>query len=99
LWKEGFKGPPCFNGRIITLQNFILKRQGIESELFFRARMEMDDLAVRVEEMMYHCAQENELDGIPSLEQVKEFVRKRGGEIRVEDVEKVYKRAVAFFVL
>jgi hypothetical protein len=36
FFKKAFLGPPCFNGRIITLQEYVEKRQGSKAEIILR---------------------------------------------------------------
>lgn len=107
LYKQGFIGPPCFNGRVITLQHYVLKRQGIKTDFFYEFSTPFDDQAVQLEEIMYSCNQYFALkdDNPPSLAQLKEFAKlnpkvfsKGSLNMDSDNILDIYRRACEFFV-
>lgn len=106
LYKEGFMGPPCFNGRVITLQHYVLQRQGIKTDLFYEFKTPVDGLATQLEEIMYTCSESLGLKGtIPSLEQVKHFAtiepeifKKACINVNSKNIKTIYSRACEFYV-
>ncbi|GAB4188115.1 MAG: hypothetical protein Tsb0015_07710 [Simkaniaceae bacterium] len=99
FFKEGFIGPPCFNGRILSMQRYESEKQLLQP---FSEASPDDNLACQMEELMYEYLDLNEKDtkDPPSLQEMKEYVQKQKINIfPQEKFEKIYNRAVEFFVL
>jgi len=108
LYKEGFLGPPCFNGRVITLQHYVLQRQGIKTDLFYEFSTEIDSSAIQLEEIMYSCVEFLELEKStpPSLEQLQNYATEKPSifqeasiDINSKNIKATYSRACEFFVV
>ena len=106
LYKIGFIGPPCFNGRVITLQHYLFQRQGIKTDLFYEFSTEIDGSAVELEEIMYQYLECHPSDSssLPTLEQLKKFTKERSElfsglsfDINQTDIQAIYKRACDFY--
>lgn len=107
FFKSAFIGPPCFNGRLITMQHYMHERQGYKPEMFYEYQTKYDDQASQWEEMMYKCieclALSEEIP--PSFEQLKTFslgkpveFKKFNINLENENARYIYNRACQFFV-
>jgi hypothetical protein len=104
FFQEAFIGPPCFNGRLITLEHYAYAKQSFKSPLYYEYQTPMDSQAVKLEEFMYTVAQEKKIR--PSLEEIKEYVTVRQDkdfkEIKLilssPEILRIYNRACEFYV-
>lgn len=106
LFRMGFIGPPCFNGRVITLQHYVYERLGIKTDLFYEFRTDIDSAAIALEETMYHYLDCHPSDSAtpPSLEQLQAFAKEQpelfsGLSFTLDqpNIRTIYKRAHDFY--
>ncbi len=85
-----FVGPPCFNGRLITLQEYILKEQKGIATYDFECHFEYDKEACDLEEILYELKDH-------SLEKVKEYLKETQNLLGEHPhLTSIYKRACEF---
>lgn len=107
LYQEGFIGPPCFNGRVITLQHYVYARQGIKTDLFWEFSTDVDKEAIELEDIMYGCAstEADQNEGVPTLRDIAIFLDahpevKNSLSFTIDhpQIQAIYDRACQFFV-
>lgn len=105
LYKDGFMGPPCFNGRMITLTEYVQVKQKFMDPLLLSDKKSYDQLAYEYSELMYRCREDSSL---PNLQEFIIYLSnpniqnyRRHQEI-IHGVnptfEEIYKRACELFV-
>ncbi len=76
FFREAFLGPPCFNGRVITLQHYILERQNIQVEGLYEYKSDCDEAAAHIEECLHEYMETSgsSKKDLPSLEKITQFI-------------------------
>lgn len=106
LYRMGFVGPPCFNGRLITLQHYVYQRHGIKTDLFYEFRTDIDSAAIQLEEIMYQYLDSHPTDSSssPTLEQLQTFAEEQpkvfsdlSFSMNSTNIQAIYKRASNFY--
>ncbi|MCB1118908.1 MAG: hypothetical protein KDK65_03015 [Chlamydiia bacterium] len=87
LFQKGFVGPPCFNGRLQTLEGYLLG--GID---LFNDATDYDQEANQLLEEMYGISDDN----IPCFNELNQKLPPEWTSRT--DLEKIYKRACEFWV-
>ncbi len=105
LYSLGFIGPPCFNGRIITLREYIASKQLLIDPTSLSDKTEYDLLACSYMELLYEVYREGSNE-IPTLEALVSYLKTRSNYdiehrhlVESSDFPKVYKRACELFVI
>lgn len=107
LYQEGFIGPPCFNGRVITLQHYVYARQGIKTDLFWEFSTDVDKEAIELEDIMYDCTstEADQNESVPTLSDIAIFLNahpevKHSLSFTIDhpQIQAIYDRACQFFV-
>lgn len=105
FFEQAFVGPPCFNGRVITLENYVLEKQLRVPNFIFQTSTDIDPRACEMENLLYECIEKTGLSKTrpPSLEQVKLFIEgdpalaKAWGGVNSPEFARIYSRACDFF--
>jgi hypothetical protein len=104
FFQKAFVGPPCFNGRLITLEHYTLTKHQLKSPLFYEYQTQWDKEAVVLEEFMHnYFAELNiESDHPPSLEQLTEYSKDmKKNDLQTlllsDSINCIYQRACQFF--
>jgi hypothetical protein len=66
FFAEAFLGPPCFNGRLITLKEYIEREQGRIGTYPFKRHTDYDKEAIELEDFIYEWMEQNDSQIIPS---------------------------------
>jgi len=100
LWRDGFIGPPCFNGRMITLQEYrsqkqlLIDRSSIDNLVTVSDQTDYDEKALEMVELMY----EFNYDELPEKSEFKKFIESSDKEGFLIEYDKLYRRAVELYV-
>lgn len=70
LYADGFKGPPCFNGRMITLQEYIDGKQKLMDPKQRSDVTSYDKIAYNYTELLYQCNSKT----LPKFNEFKKFL-------------------------
>lgn len=94
FFRDGFIGPPCFNGRLLTLREYH-QNQHLHTEFTSSSlkSTKYDKEACLIEEIIYELQKKSNSDKIPSQEVVKNHLLKNGFSL-VNNFEAVYLRAL-----
>jgi hypothetical protein len=95
---QGFLGPPCFNGRLITLKEYIERYQLGSSTYAYQQKEDYDAEACQLEEILYHFMDENEQDTLPTSDQISIYLNGEGLSAHPHFVA-IYNRAAEFVKL
>lgn len=102
LYKLGFMGPPCFNGRVITLEEYILAKQKFIDPQTISDKTSYDSVAYQYSELMYECRDD---EALPSIEEFVEFLKNREDfysehqeVVNSSQFKEIYKRACELYV-
>lgn len=100
FFKNGFIGPPCFNGRLDTLEHYAYEKHGFKTKLFFEYHLDWDQDAVALEDLMHHVS--TSYDEPPTQKELSQYSKTPIGDqikaILLRDPSgKIYKRACEFF--
>lgn len=106
FFREGFIGPPCFNGRLITSESYGFSKHGEKHRLFFEHHTSLDRDAVKLEDFMYvYSAAMNTDPSVPSLESLRNYFKITTGEyLEVgslfcsDHIDAIYARACQFYI-
>lgn len=74
FFKYAFMGPPCFNGRINTMNEYIRQATGVYSDLYFNYTTSFDREANLIENVIYDWMEQNKTTKLPSLEDLKIYL-------------------------
>lgn len=104
FFQFGFTGPPCFNGRVNTLAEYMAQATGIKSDLFFNYRTSFDKEANQIEDVIYDWMEENKSDKLPTKNELKQFlISKEQNDLlsllASSNGSCIYKRAIEFSVV
>jgi len=101
LYSCGFKGPPCFNGRIITLEEYIAGKQNLINPQLLTDVTDYDPTAYHYSELMYYCSDNSK----PSYEEFVDYLKslstyssEHANLVESDHFKLVYKRACELFV-
>ncbi len=105
LFRHGFIGPPCFNGRMITLSHYAYEKYGLKDPLYFEHKTQWDQEAVQLEEWMHVCVDALNLDPktAPTKTDLIELSSKQESSelqkiLTSKEFAPIYKRACQFFI-
>lgn len=98
FFAKAFVGPPCFNGRLITLKEYIENEQKRISIYPFTRHMDYDKEAAELENIIYGWMEKNDTQEIPTLTVLKQSM---GLHPLVQHIELpvIYSRAKEFVML
>ncbi len=104
FFKQAFIGPPCFNGRLITLEHYLFSKYGIKNPLFYEYSTEWDQEAVQLEEFMHSYFADRNEDSIcpPTLEKLTEYSKEKMNAdlqrlLQSDSLNSIYQRACQFY--
>lgn len=105
FFREGFVGPPCFNGRLITLEHYAFSKYHIKNPLFYDFHTPWDKEAVEIEEIMHAYVEHEgrEVSIPPSLEALRSYSLENHLNANLQSIlhsdhlNLIYKRACQFF--
>jgi hypothetical protein len=108
FFAKAFIGPPCFNGRITTMQQYAKDNQAFEGELFFPFVTDYDLEANALSNIMYECCDHFKLKKAPSIKELEEFSqldcisaetsRTLNEWLNSSNANKIYVKAFEFYV-
>lgn len=75
FFKFAFMGPPCFNGRINTMNEYMEQATGVSSDLYFNYTTSFDREANAIENVIYDWMEESKTTKLPSLEDLKDYLK------------------------
>ena len=80
-FQEAFIGPPCFNGRFITLETFMQNILCKQPNFVFAHHLAIDDRAIPLEEILHQCKADQKLtnESVPSIIAVTEYIHRNPG--------------------
>ncbi|MCE5318180.1 MAG: hypothetical protein LLG04_12575 [Parachlamydia sp.] len=78
-----FVGPPCFNGRLITLQEYIVREQQRISTYDFDRKLDYDAEACKLENIIYEFQNVQDSKSLPDIQELQSYLLKSMKDDRV----------------
>lgn len=98
FFANAFVGPPCFNGRLITLQEYIVTQQNRISTYAFDRNLDIDKEACQLENIIYNYQTLSGNENIPDFAELQTYLLSQNlvelaHHIRLNEI---YRRACEF---
>ncbi|MBA2726714.1 MAG: hypothetical protein H0U49_00875 [Parachlamydiaceae bacterium] len=102
FFKDAFVGPPCFNGRLLSVQEFESTQLNFQDFTWGNNKL-LDEEAVQLEELIYHFQELHQTRELPSFDDFVKFLqnqhkKKWGDRLSTDEFPKVFERACLIFV-
>lgn len=96
-----FVGPPCFNGRLITLQEYIIREQHRISTYAFDRKLDYDQEACKLENIIYEFQNAKERMNLPDIQELQCYLLKSENKDRIALAQnpqfaEIFRRAMEF---
>lgn len=92
-----FVGPPCLNGRLITLQEYIVGQQQRGSTYAFERKWDCDQEACELENVIYAYQKSKNTSNLPKIEDLRSYLIAAGDPlVKHPKFSEIFRRAMEF---